>query len=83
MTKARSWTCSCRSAANEKAAVRLMRKLLRNQGVRPETIVTEGLKSYGAAMTTLNLKAIHRPGRLRDNNRVEGSHLPIRRRERK
>ena len=68
---------------NTKAALKLMRKLLSNHGARPESIVTDGLKSYGAAMKTLNLKAVHRPGRLRDNNRVEGSHLPIRRRERK
>lgn len=66
-----------------KESTRLMRKLLRNQGARPETIVTDGVKSHGAAMKTLTLAAVHRPGRLRDNNRVEGSHLPIRRRDRK
>ena len=68
---------------NAEAALQLMRKPLRNQGVRLETIVTDGLKSYGAAMKTLTLTAVHRHGRLRDNNRVKGSHLPIRRRERK
>jgi len=66
-----------------KAALKRMRKLLSKHGPRPETIVTDGLKFYGAAMKTLNLKAVHRPGRLRDNNRVEGSDLPTRRRERK
>lgn len=30
----------------------------------------------------LGLSHLHRPGRLRENNRVENSHLPIRRRER-
>ena len=59
-----------------------MRKLLTN-GVRPETIVTDGLKSYDAALNTLNLKAVLWSRRLHDSNRVEGSHLPIRRRERK
>ena len=33
-------------------------------------------------MRELGLKHLHRPGRLRENNRVENSHLPIRRRER-
>ena len=31
----------------------------------------------------LDLEDRHRPGRLREDNRVENSHLPIRRRERK
>jgi putative transposase len=49
----------------------------------PKEIVTDGLKSYVSAMTELGLEARHRPGRLRENNRAENSHLPIRRRERK
>lgn len=32
---------------NRKAALRLITKLLKNQGVRPERIVTDKLKSYG------------------------------------
>jgi putative transposase len=48
-----------------------------------EKIVTDGLASYRAALTILDCVDRHRPGRLRDNNRVENSHLPIRRRERK
>ena len=48
-----------------------------------ETITTDGLVSYGAALKELGLQDRHRPGRLRDNNRAENSHLPIRRRERK
>lgn len=31
----------------------------------------------------MELIDLHRPGRLRENNRAENSHLPIRRRERK
>ena len=65
------------------AALRLMRRLLRNQQVEPEIIVTDGLRSYGAALQRLGLGDRHRPGRLRDNNRAENSHLSIRRRERK
>ena len=58
-------------------------RLLRNQNVEPESIVTDGLKSYGSALRALRLEGCHRPGRLRENNRAENSHLPIRRRERK
>jgi putative transposase len=67
---------------NEAAAVRLLRKLLRRQAVRLETIITDGLSSYGAAAKSLGLVRRHRPGRLRENNRAENSHLPLRRRER-
>jgi transposase-like protein len=65
------------------AALRLLRKLLRRQGYTPEKIVTDGLLSYGAALQTLGCRSRHRPGRLRDNNRAENSHLAVRRRERK
>jgi transposase-like protein len=65
------------------AALRFLRRLLKNQHVEPETIVTDGLRSYGAALQRLDLSDRHRPGRLRDNNRAENSHLSIRRRERK
>lgn len=68
---------------NKAAALKLLSKLLKNQGVRPEKIVTDGLASYRAALTILDCVDRHRPGRLRDNNRVENSHLPVRRRERK
>jgi len=68
---------------NKAAALKLLRKLLKNQGVHPEAIVTDGLASYRAALRELGCKYRHRPGRLRDNNRVENSHLIIRRRERK
>jgi putative transposase len=57
--------------------------LLRNQPVEPKTITTDGLSSYPAALKELGLEDRHRPGRLRENNRAENSHLPIRRRERK
>ena len=55
---------------------------MHNQPIQPETITTDGLLSYGAALNRLDLRHLHRPGRLRENNRVENSHLPIRRRER-
>ena len=67
---------------NKRAALKLMRKLLRNQGVRPIRIVTDKLKSYGAAFRDLRLSHLHDSGH-RLNNRAESSHVPIRRRERK
>ena len=59
-----------------------MRKLLKNQGVRSTQIVTDKLKSYGAAFRDLCLSHLHVHGHRR-NNRAESSHVPIRRRERK
>ena len=67
---------------NTKAATRLLRKLLRNQGVKPTRIVTDRLGSYGAALKLLGLKHLQNVGG-RKNNRAECSHVPIRRRERK
>ena len=67
---------------NKRAALKLMRKLLRNQGVRPLKIVTDKLKSYGTAFRDLRLSHLHETGH-RLNNRAESSHVPIRRRERK
>jgi putative transposase len=68
---------------NKAAAMKLLRKLLKSQGIHPETITTDKLASYGAAMKWLGLKSQHRPGGMRENNRAENSHLAIRRRERK
>ena len=70
------------SRRNTKAATRLLRKLLRNQGVKPTRIVTDRLGSYGAALKLLGLKHLQDVGG-RKNNRAECSHVPIRRRERK
>jgi transposase-like protein len=68
---------------NKHAALKLLRKLLSNQGVHPETITTDKLASYSAAAKILGLSRRHRPGGMRENNRAENSHLIIRRRERK
>ena len=68
---------------NKPAAEKLLRKLLKNQGIHPETITTDKLPSYGVAMKVLGLVDRHKPGGMRENNRAENSHLPIRRRERK
>jgi len=64
------------------AAIRFMRKLLRKTRMVPELLVTDKLRSYGAAFRELGLTARHVQG-LRMNNRAENSHQPVRRRERK
>ena len=68
---------------NKAAALKMLKKLLKNHGVHPEAIVTDKLASYRAAARDLGLLDRHRPGGMRENNRAENSHLPIRRRERK
>ncbi|MGF1543989.1 MAG: IS6 family transposase [Parvularculaceae bacterium] len=68
---------------NAKAAKKLLRRLLKNSGVRPEIIVTDKLRSYPMTIGETGLADRHRPGGLQQNNRAENSHLPIRRRERK
>ncbi len=65
------------------AALVLLKRLLRIPPVEPEVIVTDGLASCGSAVRELGLENIHRPGRLRENNRAKNAHLPIPRRERK
>jgi transposase-like protein len=64
------------------AAVKLMRKLLKKQGFAPNVLVTDKLRSYGAAKSEIGLSARHEQGLWR-NNRAENSHQPTRRRERK
>ena len=82
MTKVSFSISSCRPGAT-RARLKPLRRLLRSNPVPPEAILTDGLASYGAALKELNLAHRHRRGRLRENNRAENSHLPIRRRERK
>src|ERR1700682_4649396 len=64
------------------AALRLLRKLLRRQGFVPTVIVTDKLRSYGAALREIGFSGLHEQG-LCANNRAENSHQPLRRRERK
>ena len=70
------------SKRDQWAAQRLMRKLLHKFGMSPSSVVTDRLPSYGAALSELGLSKKHVQGR-RTNNRVESSHVPIRRRDRK
>src|ERR1700716_2200347 len=64
------------------AALRLLRKLLRHQGFVPTVIVTDKLRSYGAALRKIGFSGWPQQG-LRANTRAENSHQPVRRRERK
>jgi transposase-like protein len=59
-----------------------VRKLLKKQGFAPDVLMTDKLRSYGAARSEIGLSARHEQ-RLRKNNRAENSHQPTRRRERK
>jgi putative transposase len=70
------------SKRNKHAAMKLMRKLLRKYGFVPDQLVTDDLRSYGAAAHELGIANRHERGRWK-NNRAENSHQPTRRRERK
>ena len=70
------------SKRNAKAALKLMRKLLKKQGWTPTRITTDKLSSYHVAIRTLGLTAQHIDNK-RANHRAENSHQPVRRRERK
>jgi putative transposase len=62
------------------AALKFIRKAMKRHG-KPRTIVTDRLRSYGAAIKEIGNADRQETGR-RLNNRAENSHLPIRRRER-
>jgi putative transposase len=68
------------SRRNKRAALKLMRKLLKKYGFVPDKLVTDDLKSYAAAASDLGITRRHERGRWR-NNRAENSHQPTRRRE--
>ena len=61
---------------NKKAALKLLRKLLKNQGFVPDTIVTDKLPSYGAALKDLGLSRRHDFGG-RKNRRVARGNFPL------
>jgi len=65
---------------NKRAALKFLKKAMRRHG-GPEEIVTDRLPSYRAALRVLGCQDRQRTGRW-DNNRIENSHLPFRRRER-
>ena len=65
---------------DKKAALKFLKKAMRKHG-QPEIIVTDKLRSYGAALRELGADDRQETGRWL-NNRAENSHLPFRRRER-
>ncbi len=64
------------------AAIRFFRKLLRATGRKPRVIITDKLRSYGAAKRVVMADVAHRQHRYL-NNRAENSHQPTRERERR
>ena len=66
---------------NARAAKRFFRKLLKSQGSPPWQLVTDKLKSYGAAHRVTMPSVNHTTARY-ENNRAEVSHQPTRQRER-
>jgi len=65
---------------DRKAALKFLRKTMKRYG-NPHTIVTDKLRSYGAAMKVIGNAGRQETGRWL-NNRSQNSHLPFRRRER-
>ncbi|MDH3264544.1 MAG: IS6 family transposase [Paracoccaceae bacterium] len=65
---------------DKKAALKFLRKAMRKHG-QPDVIVTDRLRSYGAALKEIGADNRQETGRWA-NNRAENSHLPFRRRER-
>ena len=63
------------------AAQRLMRRLLKSAATPPRVMITDKLRSYGAARAKMGLRVEHRQHKGL-NNRAENSHQPTRRRER-
>jgi len=64
---------------DRKAALRFLKKAMKRHG-QPHVIVTDKLRSYGAAMKVIGNADRQETGRWL-NNRAENSHLPFRRRE--
>src|SRR5271154_5470050 len=62
------------------AALKFIKKARKRHG-RPRAIVTDGLRSYGAALKEIGAADRQETARWL-NNRIEGSHVALRRRER-
>ena len=69
------------SRRNKQATIRFLGRLLARLQYTPRIIVTDKLKSYGAAIKELEIHVDHRPHKGL-NNRAENSHQPTRQRER-
>jgi putative transposase len=69
------------SRRDKAAAKRFLRRLMKNTGAVPRVIVTDRLRSYGAAHREVMPSVEHRSHKGL-NNRAENSHQPTRQRER-
>jgi putative transposase len=69
------------SRRDNKAAKRLVRKLLKKQGRAPRVLITDKLRSYAAAKRGIT-RGVERRQHKGLNNRAENFHQPSRRRER-
>src|SRR6266404_4518312 len=69
------------SKRNKKAAKKFLRKLLKGLRYVPRVIITDKLKSYGAAKAEV-LPSVEHIQQKYQNNRAENSHQPTRLRER-
>ena len=69
------------SRRNRRAAIRFFRKLLKGEGREPRRLITDKLRSYGAARRTVMPSVVHVTDQYA-NNRAEVSHQPTRQRER-
>ena len=58
-----------------------MKRLLKSATIPPRVMITDKLRSYGAARAKMGLRVEHRQHKGL-NNRAENSHQPTRRRER-
>ena len=68
-----------RSRRNKKAALKVLKKLVKTYG-KPQEIVTDKLRSYKAALKIINMEHLQNTTQYL-NNQVENSHLHFRRRE--
>lgn len=66
---------------NTKADRRLSTHLLKKQGIAPKRMITDKLRSYGAARRQIMSRVEHRSHKGL-NDRAESSHVPLRKRER-
>ena len=72
--------CFVSKRRDRNAGLKFLRKLMKRFG-QPQVIVTDKLRSYGAAMKVIGSAERQETGRWL-NNRVENSHQPFQRRER-
>jgi len=70
--------CWSSPSETQRAAPKLMRKLLKKYAFAPQRLVTDDLRSYSAAAQELGIERRHERGRWK-NNRAENSRQPTRR----